>query len=181
MISFIYFSVILLELIFLLSFIVFVVFLIYSNIKGSPYVPTKNKELDLILKEAKLKKGQYFYELGSGNGKVVRKAVKNYYVKGVGIDINPILVFLSKVLSKLQRIKKIEFKCENILNTDISKANVVYLFLLPKLLDTLLPKLEKELMSNTIVISHGFKIDAWKNKLFKTIKNKPFPTYFYRK
>ena len=61
---FIYFSAILAELAFLIAFIIYTSLLIYSHLKGAPYVPTKTKEVDLILKEAKLKEDAIFLELG---------------------------------------------------------------------------------------------------------------------
>jgi SAM-dependent methyltransferase len=175
-----YYLLLFIELLFFASFSVYVIFLIYSHIKGSPYVPTKTKETLFILKEAHLKKKQIFYELGCGDGRVVRYAVKDYKVKGFGVDINPLLILYSKFLCFLQKIKGIMFIREDIMKIDLENANVVYLFLMPEFLKRLIPKFEKELKKNTIVISHGFKIIDWQKKLYKTIQHTPFPTYFYR-
>jgi len=42
---------------------------------GSPYVATRKKRIEEILKEVELKKGKLFIELGSGDGRIVRTAV----------------------------------------------------------------------------------------------------------
>lgn len=175
-------------LIFLLFFLIFITIytlsLIYSSLKGSPYVATKQKKAEEILKKACLKKGKVFIELGSGDGRITRTAVRKYGVIGIGIDINPLLVFWSKLLCRLTPnfpLKKISFKVENILNTDLKKADYVYLFLMPDLIKKLKIKMEKELKKDTIVISHGFKIQGWEKKLFQTIKDSPFSTYYYKK
>lgn len=154
--------------------------LLYSSIMGSPYVPTKTKELLNFLKEAKIKKGQVFLELGCGDGRVVRNAVKEYGVKGTGIDINPFLIWWAKFRAKLAKVPNVEFKVENIFKTDLSKADVIYLFLMPELLAKLQGKFEKETKKGAILISHGFKIIGWEKHNFKTIPNKPFPTYYYK-
>lgn len=144
---------------------------------GSPYVATRKKRIDEILKEANLKKGKIFVELGCGDGRIVRTAVKNYEVKGIGVDINPILIFYANILGK----KNVLFKVENIFNTDLRKADYIYIFLMPKLIEKLSLKMDKEMKKGVIIISHGFPVKGWERKLFKTLKRVPFPTYYYRK
>lgn len=175
-----YFAVIIFELLFAIGFAMVTGSFIYSSLKGSPYVPTRKKELDKILKNAKLKPGQRFYELGCGDGRISRAAATEYKVIAVGIDINPFLILYAKLINKFRKTKNTEFIKQNIFDTDLKKADVVYLFLMPKLISSLLPKLNKELRKNSLVISHGFTIVEWKNKLYKKIEGKPFSTFYYR-
>lgn len=170
-------------LVFLIIMSIYTLSLIYSSIKGSPYVATRSKRILEILENAHLKKGRLFIELGSGDGRVVREAVKQYQVKGIGIDINPLLVFWSKLICRLNSNlykNNIVFRTENIFNTDLTKADYVYIFLMPKLIEELTPKLDKELKKGAIVISHGFPFKNWQKKLFKKLDRLPFPTYYYQ-
>jgi SAM-dependent methyltransferase len=148
---------------------------------GSPYVSTKNKQVDLILNELKPKKGKIFYELGCGDGRMVRKAVKKYGVFGFGFDINPLLLWWAKFLAKKDRLKNIFFEQKNILKINYQKVDYVYLFLLPELIAKLKKKLEDELPKKAIIVSHGFPLLGWEKRLIKKIDEKPFPTYFYKK
>lgn len=158
----------------------FAIFTIISDIFGAPYVPTSGKIIDEILKEAKLKKGQIFIELGSGDGRVLRRAVKNFQVKGVGVDLNPLLIIYSKLITRFMNLDNIEFKVGDIYKEDLIKANVIFLFLLPRSVKKLREKILRECRKNTLIISHGFKIEGWDKCLIKTQIRKPFPTYFYR-
>ena len=176
-----YFTAILLELIFAIGFSAFTISFIYSSLKGSPYVPTKNNVIDRILKNAKLKPGQLFLELGSGDGRVCRFAASRYKVTSIGVDVNPLLVWYANLLVKLKRLNNIHFYCKNIFITDTSKADVIFLFLMPKLISQLLPKLENEMKKNAVVISHGFKVIGWEKRLIGILDDGPFPTYYYRK
>lgn len=178
--SLLYISFIFLELVFFILFAVYMVFLVISHLKGSPYVPSNSKVLDEILKTVKLKKGTVFYDLGCGDGRVVKKAVEKYNVKGYGFDINPMLLFIAWLFAKFSRLKNIYFINQDINQVDLSKADVVYVFLMPDFLKKLKPKFLKELRRGAVVISHGFKIEDWNRRLFKKLDNKPFPTYFYR-
>lgn len=151
-----------------------------ADLMGVPFVPTSGKLVDLILKRAKLKKNQVFVELGSGDGRIVREAIKSYGVKGVGIEFHPLLYFYSKLVSRIQKIKNLEFKRENFFKRDLFGADVIFAFLLPKTLKKLRIKFENECKKGTLVISHGFRIDGWEKKLSDKIEGDPFPTYYYR-
>lgn len=176
----IYLTLILGELLFAIFACFYIFSLIYSSIMGSPYVPTKNKVLKDILDRAKLKKNELFVDLGCGDGRIVRFAAEKYGVHAIGIDINPSLIWLSRLKTKLKKIRNTTFSVENIYKADISNADVIYLFLLPKFLVNLQEKLKKETKKSTLIISHGFKIDGWDEYIVDTIQAKPFPTYYYR-
>jgi Ribonuclease G/E len=134
-----------------------------------------------ILKEVKFKRNGLFVELGSGDGRIVRTAVKKYHLKGLAIDINGLITLWARILSKLDKTnKKIVYKTENIFDTDLTKADYLYLFLMPDLLKKLVPKFDKELKKGTIIISHGFPIKEYESKLIKKVERKPFPTYYYK-
>ena len=174
-----YFAAIFSELIFAIGFTIVILSFIYSNLKGSPYVATRQREIDKILKNANLKARQNFLELGCGDGRVSRRAAILYQVKAIGVDVNPLLIWCARFFTKLKSVKNTKFIRQNIFATDISKADVIYLFLMPKLLQLLLPKFEEELKHQALVISHGFKIVEWQDRLIKKIEGKPFSTYYY--
>jgi len=176
----IYLTAVLAELLFFMSFSVYVISLIYSHLKGAPYVPTTRKEVDFIIRSYKMKRGDKFLDLGCGDGRVSQKAAQIYKVRALGIDVNPLLICWAKIQVKRKKIKNVEFIVENIFNIKLTPFDIIYIFLMPELIKKIIPKLERELKKTTIVISHGFKIDGYDNYLFKTINHKPFPTYFYR-
>lgn len=166
---------------FLIGITVYTLFLIYSSAKGSPYVPSKQKEIDYILAQIKITKGKRFIDVGCGDGRVVRAAVKNYNVKGVGVDINPILIYIARLYSLIFNVRSnINFVRADILKISYKSYSYIYIFLMPSLITKLKSIFEKELKKGTIVISHGFPVIGWENKLTKKISHVPFPTYYYR-
>ena len=155
--------------------------MIFSSAMGAPYVPTKNKLAREILKEIKFRKNGLFVELGSGDGRIVRAAVKKYPIKGMAVDINGLLIIWSKFLSKLDgTYSQIDFVTKNILKIDLTKADYIYLFLFPALIEKLIPKFDHELKKGVIIISHGFPVIEYKSKLIKKVNRSSFPTYYYR-
>ncbi len=159
---------------------IYMISLVYSMFMGSPYVKTKTKTLETILQEANLKPNQVFIDLGCGDGIVVRAAVKKYKVVGTGIDINPLLIYRAKIINFFAHAGKITFLKQNIFDADIKKADIIYLFLLPKFLVKLKTKLKNESSKKALIISHGFQIDGWEKYMIKKIDNKPFSTFYYR-
>lgn len=147
---------------------------------GSPFVKTKSKTLEMILQNADLKPKQEFIDLGCGDGVVVRTAYKKYKIKGIGVDINPLLIYRAKLLNYLQHTSRVKFLKQNIFDADIKTADVIYMFLLPKFLVRLKSKLKNESKKKALIISHGFEIEGWEKYKIKTIKNKPFSTFYYR-
>ena len=179
-------------LIFLIFMSVYGASLILSSMYGAPYVPTKNNLAKEILKEVKFKKNGLFVELGSGDARITRTAVKLYGVKGLAVDVNGLLIFWSKILWFFDSRRslpstpigggddKLAFETGNILKTDLTKADYVYLFLFPALIKKLLPNFDRELKKGTIIISHGFPVKGYEKKLIKKVPRSTFPTYYYK-
>ncbi|OGE30798.1 hypothetical protein A2631_03860 [Candidatus Daviesbacteria bacterium RIFCSPHIGHO2_01_FULL_44_29] len=180
MILFLYLIILVFGFIIPLLFAIYGVFCIIVDFTGAPYVPTSQKILEEILEGAKLKKGQQWLELGSGDGRATRLAVRRYGVAGTGIDIHIPLIFYSRLLARLQNLKNIHFRIQNLFSTDLRNYDVIFMFLLPVTLKKLCAKLEKECSKGTLVISHGFRILGFEKYLVIVQKRKLFPTYFYK-
>lgn len=176
-----YFFLLFTELFILIGVSVYAIGLLFSTIKGAPYVPTSKKQLDVILKNAHLAKGSLLVELGSGDGRMIRYAAKIFGLKGVGIEINPLLVWWSSFLSRRDGTQKtVRFIRKNIFDYSLANADCLYIFLMPELITKLLPKFKKELKKGTLIISHGFKIIGYEKLLIHTVFDKKFSTFYYK-
>ena len=176
-----YLSIIFLVLIFIASVAIYLAGLIYSSLKGSPYVPTKRKILRIILKEAGLKKGKTFIDIGCGDGRVVEEAVIGFGAEAKGVDINPLLILKAKFRAlRLPKINRVNYFVGNIKNLDLTRYDVVYVFLMPELIDKISNQLKSALLKKTTIISHGFKVNQLEKYLKKTIPSKTFSTYIYK-
>ena len=144
--------------------------LAYGALKFAPWVPCFNQDLPRIFKHAKLNPNKVFYDLGSGTGKTLFYANKNFnsYAKGIEVAI-PFYVY-SKIKQLISGNKKIQIKFGDFYKNDISDADVVYLYGMNNTLHKKLQdKLQKELKKGAKVISYAFPFTNWKHK----IKDKP--------
>jgi cyclopropane fatty-acyl-phospholipid synthase-like methyltransferase len=127
------------------------------------FVPTPQEVVDAMLKVAKVTKNDMIYDLGSGDGRIVVTAAKQYGARGIGIDIDPQRIKEANENATKEGVTdKVKFLNADLFETDISQATVVTLYLLPSLNQKLIPKLFKELKPGTRIVSHAFDMGDWK-------------------
>ena len=120
------------------------------------YVPTPDDVVAEMLTKAKVKKTDLLYDLGCGDGRIVVTAAKKYGCQAVGYDIDP-----KRIKESLENVKKngveklVKIERRDIFKLDLSKANVITLYLLPSLNVKLIPQLEK-LKPGSRIVSHDF-------------------------
>jgi uncharacterized protein involved in cysteine biosynthesis len=158
--------------------VTFFFFTIITSVFSVPYVPTSTKDIERVLDYAKLKKGMQFVDLGSGDGKVIIKAVQKYMVVGTGTELNPLLVWISRIWAKLLKLEGAVFLRQDMFSFPLDNAHVVYLFLLPRMMEKMSAKLKKECGKGTLIISRGFEIPGLTQ--VQMIPTKTFETFFYR-
>lgn len=127
----------------------------------APYVPTKMDNIRKILKLAGVRKGKKFYELGSGDGRVVIAAAK-LGADSYGYEQSWLRVLYSKYSAWRFSLKKAHFYHGNIFSRQYRDADVVYIFLLQKAVNRLGYKLKKELKKGSIIITQTYHLQNWK-------------------
>ncbi|QQS43617.1 class I SAM-dependent methyltransferase [Candidatus Roizmanbacteria bacterium] len=167
-------------LIFLIWASIYIISLIISWFRGAPYVATKTEDYKRILHEIVPKRGTYFLEVGCGDGRVLRYAAQTYGVRGKGVDINPIILLKGKFLTYWQKLRNISFVNEDVKMTDFSGADYIYIFLFPKLVETLKNKLLTKTKQDVTIIAHGFQISYLRKYQDKVLEGKTFKTYIYK-
>ncbi len=120
------------------------------------FVPTPQDMIEQMLKLARVEKRDVVYDLGSGDGRIVIAAAKTYGVKAVGVEIDPELIKLSQ-----QRVQEsnladlVTIRHEDMFQVDLSQADVVAVFLFPRLLERLKPQFAK-MKPGSRIVSHQF-------------------------
>ncbi len=148
-----------------------------------PYVPTPQPVVEAMLKLAEVKKGDVVYDLGCGDGRIVVTAAKKYGVRGVGIDLDPDRIEDSKENIKKNKVEKlVTVRLGNALETDVSEATVVTLYLLPSVNLKLKPILKKQLRPGARIVSHAFDMGSWEPEKEVTVKYEgaPYMIYLWR-
>lgn len=128
-----------------------------------PYVPTTMNVARKLLAFGSVGSDDFLIDLGSGDGRIVITAAKEYGARGFGVDLNKDLVALSKNNAVAEGVEKnVDFFIRDIFRTDIRAASVVTMYLLNDVNIRLRPKLLAELKPGSRVISHDFHLGEWR-------------------
>jgi hypothetical protein len=126
------------------------------------YIPTPQDVVDRMLEMAEVKKGEYLIDLGSGDGRIPVTAAKKYGARGFGVDINPQRVQEAEANARREGVTDlVEFRVQNLYDTDISKAAVLTMYLLSKINLNLRPRILDTLRPGVRVVSHAFDMGDW--------------------
>ncbi len=128
-----------------------------------PYVPTPPEVVEAMLELAEAGPEDTVYDLGSGDGRIVIAAVRDFGVKkGVGMDLDKDLIAQARTNAKSIGIDdRAEFHISDIFATDFSDATILTLYLLEKINVQLRPRILDELRPGTRVVSHQFSMRDW--------------------
>ena len=113
-----------------------------SSYAGTP-LPVVEKMLEL----AQLRPEETLYDLGSGDGRILITAAQRFGARAVGVELDPRLCRLA-----LERIRKLDLGPQvqiiegDVLEQDLSAADVVTIFLTPYGIQKLRPVLELSLI-----------------------------------
>jgi Methyltransferase domain len=138
-----------------------------------PYVPTPQPVVDAMLKLANVGENDVLYDLGSGDGRIPITAAQKFGIRGVGIDINPERVAEANQNAQRAGVKdRVEFRQQDLFQSDLRDASVVSLYLLPDVNIRLRPKLLRELRPGTRIVSHAFDMGEWKPQQVQQVDGK---------
>jgi SAM-dependent methyltransferase len=126
------------------------------------FVPTRQSIADAMLQLAHVNANDIVYDLGSGDGRIVITAAQKYGARGVGIELDPRLVRISRETAIEGAVEhKVAFLEGDLFAADISPATVVTLYLSTTVNMRLEPKLKRELKPGTRIVSQRFPIGSW--------------------
>jgi SAM-dependent methyltransferase len=124
---------------------------------------TPHKVVKEMLKLAEVKSSDTVYDLGSGDGRIVIAAAKDFGANGVGVEIDKDLIDESiRNAQQAGANDRVRFVQEDLFQMNLADATVVTMYLLPKLNVRLSPKFLKELKPGSKIVSHRWEMGKWK-------------------
>jgi len=134
---------------------------------GLPPTPTRRERIRKALEMAELRPGETLYDLGSGDGRVLIIAAREFGARAVGIDVGPVQcvqAWLNSVLSR--STDKVKVKWGNFLKSDLSQADVVFAYLTSSYVGRLAPQLSSQLKPGARVVTISFDFPDWEPAAF---------------
>jgi len=138
----------------------------------SPWWQVPHSNILEGLKLAKVTKKDTVYDLGSGDGRIPILAAKDFGAKGVGIEFDYIRHLIGWLRVKGLRLEQlVTLKRGNFFDYNISDATVIFVYLVPRVLDKLEPKLSSELKKGTRILSYKYKFKTSKKSRIRFIRS----------
>jgi hypothetical protein len=129
---------------------------------SSPYVPTPQKVVDEMLRMGRVGRDDFLVDLGSGDGRIVITAAQRFGTRGLGVDLDGQLVRQASAAAERAGVAdRAQFVQRDIFKTDLRKADVVTMYLLPEVNMMARPKLLSELRVGARVVTHDYHFEDW--------------------
>ena len=142
--------------------IIFVVWIAWSGIFGAPWLPTPKKRVRSMLEFAEVNSEDTLYDLGSGDGRIIVMAGKEFGATAIGIELDPIRLLWSRLAIRRHRLReRVRVIRANFFKVSVDDATIVTLYQGHEINKKIRDKLAKELKPGSRVVSYRFILDGW--------------------
>lgn len=122
------------------------------------YVGTPYDVISIMLEMARIDKDDLIYDLGSGDGRMIILATQKYDCRGIGYEIDPVMVQASKANILRNRAEdRVQIVQADIFTVDLREASVIMLYMLPETNEKLLPQLDT-MKPGSRIICHNYDL-----------------------
>ena len=142
--------------------VIFVTWIAWSGVVGAPWIPTPEKRVRSMLEMAGVSSEDILYDLGSGDGRIIVMAGKEFGATSIGIEVDPLRLIWSRFAIRRNNLSsKVRVIRGNFFNISLANATVVSLYQGYIINKKIRDKLAKELRPGTRVVSYRFVLDGW--------------------
>jgi len=130
---------------------------------GAGYSPTSRKQLQAAAALLQLKDGDTVYDLGSGFGRALIFFAKEYHVRAIGAEVDPLRRAISVWSARRRGVStSVTVLRRNLLDVDLHGSLKVFFFLSPLLMRKLQEKVGREMPPGALVVSVEHRFPDWK-------------------
>lgn len=128
-----------------------------------PYVQTPPLLVRRMLQLAEVTRRDLLWDLGSGDGRIVIAAARDFGARGVGYEIDPALIRESRERAKKAGVSaRTQFVEKDLFALAFAEPSVVTLYLLPEFNLKLRPLLLAQMRPGSRVVSHEWDMGDWR-------------------
>lgn len=139
-----------------------------------PFVPTPQVVVDEMLRVAKVGQSDFVMDLGSGDGRIAITAAGKFGARALGVELDEHLLIQSEESARQAGVEdRVKFLRQDLFKTDLSRASVITMYLLPSVNRRLRPRL-LDLKPGTRIVAHDFDLEDWKPDQMTTIRKNVF-------
>ena len=136
----------------------------------APVYPTPETIVERMLELGHLRPGEKMCDLGSGDGRIVIMAARQFHANATGIEIDDRLYHRSNLLIRQLGLAK----TARVIHGDLQKQHysaydLITVYLTPDANTLIQPMLERELKKGARVVSQDYEFSNWRPTQIETI------------
>ena len=144
----------------------------YLGVSLAPFLPTPDTIVTRMLELAHLKAAEKLCDIGSGDGRIVIAAAREFHADSTGIELDDKLARESaEKIRKMGLSQTARIIHGDMLKQRYSQYDVIAVYLLPETNDMIQPLLERELKKGARVVAHDFEFRNWRPTSTETIED----------
>ena len=149
-----------------------------------PYIPTPTDVIPKMLTLASVMPDERVFDLGSGDGRLLITAARDFHAKVVGVEIRKRLVEESRrKVKELGLSEQVRILCQNFKKVSLRRADVLATYLSSYTLNLMGPKLIRELKNGSRIVNFDYPIPDWEAAREIEVTpagwRRPHPIYLY--
>lgn len=145
----------------------YLLWLIVPALSGLPWIPTREVRIRKALQLARVSPDDIVYDLGSGDGRVLVVAAREFGARAVGIEISPLHCIAARINAFLAGINgRVTIQWASFYKVNFTDADVVFVYMTARETSRLRPYLEKQLRPGTRIITVSCEIPGWQPVIF---------------
>ncbi len=149
-----------------------------------PYISTPEDIIPKMLTLASVKPNETLFDLGSGDGRMVITAARDFHARVVGVEIRRRLVTeCRRKVREMGLSRQVKISCRNFKRVSLRKADVLAMYLSSYTLNLMAPKFLKELRPGVRIVNFDYPIPGWRPvreiEVTPAGWRKPHPIYLY--
>ncbi len=138
------------------------IWIFWTKPRGAPWVTTPLSRVRKMLDLAEVGPEDLVYDLGCGDGRILVVAARQFGARAVGIEIDPLrYLWCRGLVAALGLSEQVQVVYGDFFKQDLSRADVVTMFLQFDTNDLMSLKLVDELRPGTRVVSHVATFAGW--------------------
>ena len=151
----------------IILFLIGLLWILVPALYGLPSRPTGLNRIRQALKLVNLQPDEVLYDLGSGDGRVLIIAAREFGARAVGIEIGPVQRAFSWVKVRRSGIRhKVRIEAGNFYKADLHAADVVFVYATSREVVKLAPHLEKQMKPGSRLVSISADFPEWEPSTF---------------
>jgi SAM-dependent methyltransferase len=129
---------------------------------GITPTPSRRRWIRQALRLVDVQPGETVYDLGSGDGRVLIVAAREFGARAVGYEVEPLHCAAAWVSALFARVLgRVSVRCRDLYQANVAPADVVFVHLNPRFVADLASSLQSQLRPGARIVSLDFPFEGW--------------------